>query len=142
MVLPPPPRTIASYLPYRRTGSLLFIAGQIPMRDGQVLHPGSVPDRVGIDDARFAARQCALQLLSVARLAAGSLDRISQVVRLEGFVNSASGFGDQPLIIDAASDLLEEILGKAGKHARIAVGVCALPRNASVEIAAILEVRL
>jgi enamine deaminase RidA (YjgF/YER057c/UK114 family) len=139
IVLPPPPAAIANYVPFRRAGKLLFIAGQIAMREGQALHPGSVPDKVSIDQAREAARQCALQVLSIAKGAAGSLGQIKQILRVDGFVLSAPGFSDQPRIMDAASDLFVEILGERGRHARVSVGAAGLPRNACVEIAVTLE---
>lgn len=138
--LPTVPDAVGNYVPYRQVGSLLYIAGQIAVPDGRVLHPGIVPNDVSIEAAREAARRCALQILAIAQQATGSLNDVRQVVRVEGFVASASDFTDQPKIIDAASDTFVERLGEKGRHTRVAVGVSALPKNASVEISAIFEI--
>ncbi|GAC1613476.1 MAG: RidA family protein [Candidatus Dormibacteraceae bacterium] len=142
--LPPAPRPLASYLPTRTVPlgggrAMVFVAGQVPVRDGEVQYVGRVPDDVSVEDARLAARLCALNLLAQVEAAAG-LDKVEQVASLTGFVRSSTGFSEQPLVINAASDLIAEVLGEAGKHSRAAVGVAELPRGVSVEIAAIFVV--
>jgi enamine deaminase RidA (YjgF/YER057c/UK114 family) len=142
--LPAAPPAMAAYVPTRTVPigggrSLVFVAGQVPVVDGQVQHVGRVPDEVDMDGARAAARICALNLLAQVEAAAG-LDRVEQVASLSGFVRSAPGFGEQPQVINAASELLADVLGEAGKHSRAAVGVAELPRGVSVEIAAIFVV--
>lgn len=142
--LPPAPRPMASYLPTRTVPlgggrAMVFVAGQVPVRDGEVQYVGRVPDEVSVADARLAARLCALNLLAQVEAAAG-LDKVEQVASLTGFVRSGAGFSEQPQVINAASDLIAEVLGEAGKHSRAAVGVAELPRGVSVEIAAIFVV--
>jgi enamine deaminase RidA (YjgF/YER057c/UK114 family) len=119
--------------------SLLYIAGQIPIQDGKRL-TGRCPDEVSVEDAQVAARACALNVLAQMESAAG-LDNIEQVVQLTGFVLSTDDFGEQPKVINAASDLLVAVLGDAGKHTRIALGTNALPFSVTVEVAAVAVVR-
>jgi enamine deaminase RidA (YjgF/YER057c/UK114 family) len=142
--LPAAPPAMASYVPTRLvpigTGrALLFVAGQVPRRDGELL-TGRVPDQVGIEEAREAARMCALNVLAQIEVGAG-LDRVEQVAQLTGFVLSTPDFGEQPEVINAASDLIVEVLGEAGRHSRAAVGANALPRHVTVEIAAVVVVK-
>ena len=119
--------------------SLLFIAGQVSVQDGKRL-TGRCPDEVSVEDAQFAARVCALNLLAQMEAAAG-LDHVEQVAQVTGYVLSANGFGDQPKVINAASELLADVLGDAGRHSRAAVGAVALPFSVTVEIAAVVVVR-
>ena len=142
--MPTPPPALAAYVPTRVVPigggrALVFVAGQVPIVDGEIRHVGRVPDQVDLEEARAAARICALNILAQVEAAAG-LDRVEQVASLTGFVRSAEGFGDQPQVINAASELLADVLGEAGKHSRAAVGVSELPRGVSVEIAAIFVV--
>lgn len=140
--LPAPAAPVAAYIPSRQAGNLLYISGQIPIREGKLLATGIVgtgPGTVSIEQARDCARQCTLNGLAAARAAAGSLDRIRQVVRVGCFVACESGFGDQPKVANAASELLVSILGDAGKHARAAVGTNALPLNVPVEVEFLFE---
>lgn len=135
---------MASYVPTRLVPigegrSLLYIAGQVSIRDGRLM-TGRVPDEVSVEDAQEAARTCALNILAQIEAASG-LERVEQVAQLTGFVLSADGFGDQPAVINAASDLLVDVLGDAGKHSRAALGTNALPRGVTVEIAAVVVVR-
>lgn len=120
--------------------SLLFIAGQVSVRDGERL-TGRCPDEVTVEEAQERARVCALNLLAQIEAAAG-LDNVEQVAQLTGFVLSADGFGEQPKVINGASDLLVEVLGEAGRHTRAALGTNALPFSVTVEIAAIVVVRI
>lgn len=138
ITLPEPPEPAGSYVPAVRTGSLLYVSGQIPASGGRVEFSGSVSDG-NVAEAREAARLCALNLLAQARAALGSLDRVSRVVRISGFVNAGPGFSGHPGVINAASDLLFEVFGEAGRHSRIAVGVAGLPLGAMVEIDGIFE---
>jgi enamine deaminase RidA (YjgF/YER057c/UK114 family) len=141
LALPEPPKPVAAYIPCVRSGNLLFISGQIPFRDGQIIASGPVPSKVSLEDAIAAARQCALNGLAIAADAlGGSLDRVARIVRLGVFVCSDPGFGDQPKVANGASEMLVEIFGESGRHARAAVGSVALPLGAAVEIEMILEI--
>lgn len=123
-----------SYVPVTRYGDLVLVSGQLPKVDGQVETTGRVGAEVTVDEARRAARVCTLQGLACVAEFLGSLDSVGCALRVTGFVASAPDFYDQPSVIDAASELLAQVLGEAGRHARSAVGVAALPRNAPVEI--------
>jgi enamine deaminase RidA (YjgF/YER057c/UK114 family) len=138
--LPIPPAPVAAYIPWRRTGNLIFVSGQIPMREGKLVAKGSVPGEVGVDVARACARQCVLNALAVVKAAAGSLDRVRQVVRVGCFVASQAGFYEQPQVANGASELLVQVFGEKGKHARAAVGSIALPLGAPVEVELVVEV--
>lgn len=141
LTLPAPPEPVASYIPSKRSGNLLYISGQLPMRDGVLMATGTVPGAVSIETAQDCARQCLLNGLAVAAAAAGSLENVAQVVRVGGFVASDPGFSGQPKVINGASDLLQEIFGDAGRHARAAVGSVALPLDAPVEVELLLELK-
>ncbi len=131
----------ANYVPWVRTGNLVFVAGQIPVQDGRDLNSGKLGAGVSVEQGQAAARLCAINILAQVKGALeGDLDRVRRCVRLTGFVNSAPDFGDQPKVVNAASDLMVEVFGEAGRHARAAVGCAALPRNVSVEVDAIFEV--
>jgi enamine deaminase RidA (YjgF/YER057c/UK114 family) len=138
--LPPPPKPVASYIPAVRSGNLLFLSGVLPFRDGQLTVTGKVGRELTADQGRDASRTAVLNALAIARQELGSLDRITKMVRMVGHVASAEGFVQQPAVINGASDLLVEIFGDAGRHARVAVGVAELPLNAPVELELILEV--
>ncbi len=142
--LPVPPAPVASYVPTVLVPigggrSLLYIAGQVSMLDGKRL-TGRCPDEVSVEEAQVAARACGINLLSQMDAAAG-LANVEQVAQLIAFVLSTPEFGDQPKVINAASDLLIEVLGEKGKHSRAAVGTSALPFSVTVEIAAVVVVR-
>jgi enamine deaminase RidA (YjgF/YER057c/UK114 family) len=142
--LPAPPAAVASYVPTRlvpigERKSLLYIAGQVPVQDGKRL-TGRCPDEVSVEEAQLAARACALNLLAQMESAAG-LDNVEQVLQVTGFVLSTDDFGDQPKVLNGASDLLVDVLGEAGKHTRAALGANALPFSVTVEIAAVAVVR-
>lgn len=139
--LPEAPRPVASYVPSVRTGDLLFVSGQVPLREGRLVAEGPVPSRTSPEEAVAAARQCVLNGLAVMRDALdGDLDRIRRIVRVGVFVCSDPGFTGQPGVGNGASDLLVEIFGEAGRHARAAVGSVALPLGASVEVEFVVEV--
>lgn len=131
----------ANYVPARKSGSLIFIAGQVPTADGKDQYVGQVGHEVSIEEAQKAARLCAINILAQLRAAlGGSLDNVVGCVRLGGFVNAAPGFGEHPKVINGASDLMVEVFGDAGRHARAAVGCSSLPRNVAVEVDAIFEI--
>lgn len=139
--LPTPPPPVAAYVPWVRSGSLIFVSGQLPMIDGRLAWTGRVPDQVAIDDARLAARQCALNGVSVlADALGGDLGMVRRIVRLGVFVQCVDGFTEQPKVANGASDFLRELLGESGRHARAAVGVNALPLGAPVEVELVAEV--
>lgn len=128
----------ANYVPTVISGNHLWISGQISVADGKFL-VGKLIGEADMDGGRAAARQCAINIIAQIKAALGELDRVKRVVKLVGFVNSAPDFTDQPKVINGASDLLVEVFGDAGRHARSAVGVAALPFNVSVEIEAVVE---
>ena len=145
LTLPSPPAPVASYVPTRLVPigegrALLYVAGQISTKDGQRL-TGRCPDEVSVEQAQEAARACALNLLAQIDSAAG-LDHVEQVTQVNGFVLSTDDFGDQPKVLNAASDLLVEVFGDAGRHTRAALGTNALPFSVTVEITAVVVVRI
>ena len=130
----------ANYVPYVISGNLLYLSGQLPMEDGKIAVTGLVGGDVDLAAAQRAAELCAINILAQAKAALGDLGRVARVIKLNGFVASAPGFTEQHLVINGASNLIANVLGDAGKHARAAVGMAALPLNAAVEIDAILEI--
>ncbi len=137
--LPAPAAPAAAYSPTAAAGTLLFISGQLPLRDGVLVATGHLGDGVELEEGIEAARACAVQVLAQARQALGSLERLRRVTKITVFVASAPGFTDQHLVANAASSLLTQVLGPAGEHSRSAIGVSALPMGASVEVEAVLE---
>ncbi len=141
IVLTEPPKPIANYVPFVRTGNLLTVSGQICLDgDGKLVAKGRLGDDVSIEDGQKAARACAIGLLAQMKAAIGDLDKVVRVVRLGGFVNSAPGFVDGPKVMNGASDLMVAVFGDRGKHARSTVGVAALPGDAAVEVEGLFEV--
>ena len=140
IILPTPPNPAGSYVPVVLTGNLAFVSGQIPIEDGNLKFMGKVPDEQSIETAQDAAKVCIINALAHLNAYFGTLDNITKIIRVSGFVNSNPSFTEQPKIINAASDLLFEIFGEAGKHSRIAIGVSSLPLNSTVEIDMIVEV--
>lgn len=138
--LPPAAAPLASYIPVRISGDQAFVAGQVPLEDGRVLSAGKLGADVSIEQGQEAARRCALQALAALRNALGSLDRVRGVLKLDVFVAAAPGFTDLPKVADGASDLLVEILGEQGRHARVTVGVAELPLGASVEVGLLAQI--
>ena len=141
LVLPTPPTPRFAYVPVVVEGGLAYVSGQLPWKGDGLAAVGKVGAEVAVAQAEEAARCCALQALAVLRDALGSLDRVSRVVKLTGFVASDPGFHEQPRVIDAASRLMAEVFGDAGRHARSAIGVAVLPRDASVEVEMVVSVR-
>ncbi len=140
ITLPQVAAPAANYLPIIRAGNLVFTAGQLPLVEGKLALTGKLGADLDTEGGQAAARLCAINLLAIAQAAAGSLDKISRVVKLTVFVASAPGFTEQHLVANGASDFLAEALGERGRHARAAVGVAALPLGAAVEVDAIIAV--
>lgn len=141
--LPDAPAPAANYVPYWVSGNLLFVAGQGPSWNGEMRHQGTVGKDISLEDAQQAARVVALNLIAQARQACdGDLDRITRVVKLGAFVNCEADFTDHPKVINGASDLMVEVFGDLGRHARFAVGLPRLPFNISVEIDAVFEIEV
>ncbi|WP_053959091.1 RidA family protein [Sulfobacillus thermosulfidooxidans] len=141
IILPEAPKAVAAYVPARVAGSLCFTSGQLPFREGKLVAEGKVGENVSLEDAQQAARQAALNAISVAAAAVGDLDRLEAVIKVVGFVQSTPEFHDQPQVINGASWVLEEIFQENGRHARSAVGTNALPLNAAVEVECIFLIR-
>ena len=137
--LPAVPQSAGAYVPATRAGALIFTAGQLPVEEGELRTTGKVGDAVGLESAKGAARLCALNALAAAAAEAGGLNRIAGVVRVTGYVASAPRFNRQPEVIDGASELIGQIFGDAGLHARSAVGVAELPLDAPVEVELVAE---
>ena len=141
ITLPVAAAPAANYVPYVISGNTLYLSGQLPMEGGKVAVTGIVGMDVALEDAKRAAELCAINILAQASAAlGGDLTRIKRLIKINGFVASAQDFTSQHLVVNGASDLLVNVLGEAGKHARAAVGMACLPLNASVEIDAILEI--
>ena len=138
--LPEAATPVANYVPAVQSGTMLYISGQVPLWNGQRRHIGKLGSDCAVEEGQTAARLCALNIVAQAKAALGDLDRVARVVKLVGFVNSAPDFTDQPAVINGASDLMVEVFGDKGRHARSAVGVAALPLGVSVEVEAILEI--
>ena len=136
--LPQAAAAVANYVPYVFDGGQLWIAGQVPFWNGAVKYTGRVGESVSLVEAVDAAKVCALNILAQTKAALGSLDRVTRIVKLGGFVNAVPGFTDHPKIINGASDLMVEIFGDKGKHARSAVGAASLPLGVPVEIDAVI----
>ena len=140
IVLPIPASPIANYLGFVRSGALLFVSGQICLdSSGKLLAKGKLGQNVSIDDGQKAARACAINLLAQVKVAAGDLDKVTRVVRLGGFINSDPAFVDGPKVMNGASDLVVEVFGDKGRHARSTVGVASLPLDAAVEVEGLFE---
>lgn len=140
ITIPEAPKPLAAYVPaVESTGKLVFTSGQLPMKDGKLMYTGHLGDMVSEEDGKKAAEFALINALAAVKGAAGSLDNIKRIVKMNVFVQSAAGFGNQPEVANGASELLEKIFGEKGKHARAAVGVSMLPRNAAVELELIVQ---
>lgn len=140
IILPPPPRPVANYVPAVRSGNLLFVSGHGPYNDGKIKISGKVGKELTVEEGYQVARNVALNCLATIKDVLGDLSKVRRIVKLLGMVNCSEDFKDQPKVINGASDLLVEIFGEAGKHARSAVGMQSLPNNIPVEIEMVLEV--
>jgi len=138
--LPAAPVPLAKYVSAKLVGDLVYCSGQLPMKDGALLHTGKLGTEVSIEEGYECARLCALNCLAAVRSVAGSLDHVAEAVQVRGFVNSAPDFERQPEVINGASDLLVEVFGEAGRHTRVAIGVSSLPRSTPVELDMIVRV--
>ena len=139
--LPDAPKPVAAYIPAKQSGNLVFTAGQLPMVNGELISKGLLGQDVEIDEANKAARICTINALAAIKGLIGDLDQIQQIVRVVGYVASVPTFTQQPAVVNGASELLLEIFGNNGKHARSAVGMAVLPLNASVEIELTVEIK-
>jgi enamine deaminase RidA (YjgF/YER057c/UK114 family) len=139
VTLPVPAAPVAAYVPCVRTGDLVYVSGQVPLVDGKPSHPGRLGAEVGLEEGVAAARHCAVNVLAALKAELGELARVRRVVKVTVFVASEPGFTDQPKVANGASELLGEAFGEAGRHARAAVGVTALPLGVPVEVDAIVE---
>ena len=141
IVLPTPATPVANYIPFVRVGALLFVSGQICLdASGKLVAKGKLGDGVSVEDGQKAARACAVNVLAQVKAALGDLDKVKQVARLGGFVNSSPSFLDGPKVMNGASDLMVAVLGDKGRHARTTVGVAVLPADAAVEVEGIFEI--
>lgn len=140
LVLPPAPKPVASYVPYVRTGSLVYVSGQIPLRDGKPAFVGRVGGELTLAQGQEAARICALNALAILKDAVGDLRKVRRIVRVAGHVAAARGFSDVHLCTNGASDLLVEVFGDRGRHSRLALGAAALPLNVPFELDVVAEV--
>jgi len=141
ITLPTVPGPFGAYVPAKRSGNLVFVAGQLPMKDGKLIAIGQVPSRCSIETAKSAARQCVVNGLAAVKTVEPDLGRIASVVRVGAFVSSDPTFTEQPKVANGASEFLLELFGDAGKHARAAVGVNTLPLDAAVEVEFIFELK-
>jgi enamine deaminase RidA (YjgF/YER057c/UK114 family) len=141
IVLPAPKAPVANYVPFVRSGNLLFVSGQVCLdAEGKLIAKGKLGAGVSIEDGAAAARGCGINLLAQVKAAVGDLDKVVRVVRLGGFVNSAPDFLEGPKVLNGASDLMVAVFGDKGRHARTTVGVSALPSDAAVEVEGVFEV--
>ncbi len=138
--LPEAPKPLGSYVPCVQSGNLLFLSGILPLRQGKLAKTGRVGESVSLEEAQEDAKQIVINALSIIKSQTGGLKKIKRCVKMTGFVSSAIDFTDQPKVLNAASDLLFEIFGEAGRHSRTAVGVSTLPLNAPLEIEFIFEI--
>ena len=138
IILSEPPSPAGSYVPVVIDGNIAYVSGQIPVKDGKIMFTGKVEDN-NMEQAKESAKLCAVNILSQLKKELGNLDRVSQIIKLAGFVNASEGFTSHPKVINAASDLFFDVFGNRGRHARIAVGVSSLPLNAMTEIDAVVR---
>lgn len=138
--LPPAPGAVAAYLPWVRTGNLVFTSGQLPWRDSRMAYAGRLGAELTVEQGYAAARQCALNALAQLKAATGDLDRVRRIVRIEGYVHCAPGFRGHPQVLNGASELVNAVFGERGQHARLAVGISEMPLDAAVQITVTAEV--
>ena len=138
--LPAPAVPVAAYVPTVRTGNLVYVSGQVPVAEGKPTHLGHLGADIDLEAGRAAARTCAINVIAALKAELGELSRVRRIVKVTGFVASTPEFTDTPKVVNAASELLGEAFGDAGRHARAAVGVAALPLGVPVEVEAIVEV--
>ncbi len=139
LTLPEVPAPLAAYVPGQKTGRFIFTAGQLPLQGGELKYKGKLGQDYSVEEGYEAAKICLLNCLGVIKKIAGDLDKVKQVVKINGFVNSDPNFTDQPKVLNGASELCVELFGKNGEHARAAVGSVSLPMGAAVEVEMIVE---
>lgn len=141
IALPEAAAPVANYVAYVVSGNVVHVAGQLPIENGELKYAGAVGGEVSVEAGAAAARLCALNVIAQIKAACGGdLDRVARVLKLNGFVNAPAGFTDQPRVVNGASDLMVDVFGEAGRHARSAIGMGSLPFDASVEIDALVEI--
>jgi enamine deaminase RidA (YjgF/YER057c/UK114 family) len=140
ITLPPAPPGVGAYVPWVRTGNLVLTSGQLPWLEGKLAYTGKLGAELGIDQGYQAARLCAINAIAQLKAAAGDLDRVRQVVRLEGYVHAAPGFRDHPKVLNGASELFNAVFGERGRHARVALGINEMPLDAAVQLSLIAEI--
>lgn len=140
ITLPTPPKPAGAYIPVVITGQIVYVSGQIPIKDGKIAYQGKVPSEQSLENAQEAAKLCVINALAQLKLKLGNLEKISKILRVSGFVNTEPSFTEHPKVINAASNLLFEIFGEKGQHSRIAIGVASLPFDATVEIDMVVEI--
>lgn len=141
IALPAAAAPVANYVAYVVSGNVVHVAGQLPVENGELKYAGAVGGEVSVEAGAAAARLCALNVIAQVKAACGGdLDRVARVLKLNGFVNAPAGFKDQPKVVNGASDLMVDVFGEAGRHARSAIGMGSLPFDASVEIDAMVEI--
>ena len=140
VTLPSIQKSVANYIPVKRSGQLIFTAGQLPMAGNKIIYKGKVGQEVTIEKAQEAARLCLVNALAVLKSEIGSLNKIKNVVRLNGYISSAPSFIDQAKVMNTVSDLIIEIFGEIGRHTRVSVGVAVLPLDSAVELDLIVGV--
>jgi len=142
ITIPPAPGAVAAYEPWARTGALVFTSGQLPWRDGVMAFAGRLGAELTVEQGYQAARQCALNALAQLQAAAGGdLNRVRRLVRVEGYVHCAAGFRGHPQVLNGASELFNAVLGEAGRHARLAVGISEMPLDAAVQVMVTARIR-
>lgn len=139
LTLPPAPKPLGAYVPIVRAGNLLFLSGILPLKDGELKRKGKVGAELTLDEAREEARIVVLNALAALKAELGALSKVKSCVKLNGYIASASGFTDQPKVLNSASELIFDIFGESGRHARAAVGVLVLPMDAPLEIDFVFE---
>ena len=141
LAIPPPPRAVAAYRPWSRTGNLVITSGQLPWCDGKMAFTGRLGETVTVEQGYQAARQCALNAMAQIKDAIGDLERVVQIVRLEGYVHCAPGFRKHPDVLNGASHLFAEVFGDRDRHSRLALGIADMPLDASIQLTVMAEVR-
>lgn len=132
---------VANYVGFVQTGNLVFISGQVPIKDGKFQYQGKLGENMTVEEAQAAARLCAINVIAQAKAACGGdLDRVKRIVKLTGFVNSTGDFTDQPKVVNGASDFMVEVFGDKGRHSRAAVSAAGLPAGVAVEVEAVIEI--
>ena len=140
ITLPDAPSPLGAYIPVKITGKLAYCSGVLPMKGGEIIYKGKLGAEITIDEGKEAAKLCAINVLTNLQGALGNLDKVKGVVRIEGYINCATGCTDQPQVLNGASEFFAEVFGDAGKHSRMVVGVSELPLDACMELVCIFEI--